>query len=33
MNIPEFYMDVVYDKNNHQSLYLGIGKKGKEVYS
>ncbi|WP_066070813.1 hypothetical protein [Neobacillus soli] len=25
---PEFYMNVVYDKNNQQSLYLWIGEKG-----
>jgi hypothetical protein len=25
---PEFYIDVIYDKNNQQSMYLWIGKKG-----
>ncbi|WP_053362536.1 hypothetical protein [Bacillus sp. FJAT-27251] len=25
---PEFYMDVFYGNDNHQSLYLWIGKKG-----
>ena len=25
---PEFYMDVIYNKNNQQSIYLWIGKKG-----
>jgi hypothetical protein len=25
---PEFYLDVVYDNNNQQSLYLWIGEKG-----
>jgi hypothetical protein len=25
---PEFYLDVAYDKNNEQSLYLWIGEKG-----
>ncbi|RVT59968.1 hypothetical protein [Niallia taxi] len=28
MAAPEFYMDVVYDKDNQQSLYLWIGEKG-----
>lgn len=30
MTSPEFYMDVVHDKNNQQSLYLWIGKKGQK---
>jgi hypothetical protein len=25
---PEFYLDVAYDKNNEQSLFLWIGEKG-----
>lgn len=25
---PEFYMNVIYDRNNQQSLYLWIGEKG-----
>lgn len=25
---PEFYLEVIYDKENHQSLYLWIGEKG-----
>ncbi|MBS4192411.1 hypothetical protein KHA94_19840 [Bacillus sp. FJAT-49705] len=25
---PEFYLEVVYNKENHQSLYLWIGEKG-----
>ncbi|WP_051405154.1 hypothetical protein [Bacillus cihuensis] len=25
---PEFYLEVVYDKGNHQSLYLWVGEKG-----
>ncbi|WP_226675015.1 hypothetical protein [Mesobacillus jeotgali] len=27
---PEFYMDVIYDKNNQQRIYLWIGKKGQK---
>ncbi|SFA69377.1 MULTISPECIES: hypothetical protein [unclassified Bacillus (in: firmicutes)] len=27
---PEFYMDVVHDKNNEQSLFLWIGEKGQK---
>jgi hypothetical protein len=27
---PEFYMEVVHDKNNQQSLYLWIGEKGEK---
>ena len=27
---PEFYMDVVHDKNNQQSLFLWIGEKGQK---
>ncbi|MBP0724483.1 hypothetical protein J5Y03_04680 [Bacillus sp. RG28] len=25
---PEFYLEVIYDKEKHQNLYLWIGKKG-----
>ena len=28
MAAPEFYMNVVYDKDNQKSLYLWIGEKG-----
>lgn len=30
MSDPEYYFDIIYDKNNKQSLYVWIGEKGQK---